>query len=972
MGTSFDSDYSDRNQSGTRIHSPIVTHDKPEFGSRTSISQLPPLPGQDVYQYNSSDEDQEKLLDESAKGDDGTRDQSFVEFDLSNKHDTSEPKATIRDASERKEDIQEAQDLDDHESRLEETHKQPMTKADKIKKSEDDFFNDNKASWKTMKTISEMDYYDDKGNLQFTQGRDHDIFDPKNVNSGYTRIDTEEQVAKYAELDKKTDFLFVTKGEINERTKEAKYREDDVDASSVEDLEYEEDENLEQDEALQSTKDMLTEAQKFSYVGMVKLIAVEMATELALIKQSTSSKVARQLSSSQKNFANWNQYINNKIYTHMDLSPEEIKMIDNLSIHGLGVEDLASSLIKKKDDEHSDIPPYRLEWTLICDLLLLLLSDGYYDSRSRALLIRFANVLGIENLEVYQFERRLLNSLDLESKDKTLEDREELLNDKQFIQKYVKKNKGKRMAYVGLATLGGTLAIGLSAGLLAPVIGAGLAAGLTTVGIGGTGGFLAGVGGSALITTGGVVLGATAGHKAGSRRVGEVQTFELKPLHNNKRSNLIITVSGWMIGKADDVRLPFSTVDPVMGDLFSVLWEPEMLRSMGQTIGILATEALTSSIQQILGATIASSLIAAIQLPVALSKLSYLVDNPWNVSLDRAWKAGKILADTLISGNMGVRPVTLVGFSLGSRVVYSCLIELAHRGCFGLVENVIMLGSPVSVNQDQLGLARSVVSGRFVNGFSRKDWVLGYLFRATSGGLASVAGLSPIKDSYGIENFDATEHINGHMAYRRAIPKILKALNWETLSDEFVEIEEPDAEEGERQRQLILEFDEARNKMKKEIEEERRKEKEAKGWKKFFKNKKDGWWKDMGDHQDASKSEVPIDPAEYKLDENENPTPIFDVSSLQEEANRLQELSKLDKDSLQAIREDVEPKNTTTTADVPFVPINEHTEMQSQPSMLDNLTERVGNVNFKDKFTENTATIKQKTTGLFNKLNEQK
>jgi hypothetical protein len=49
-------------------------------------------------------------------------------------------------------------------------------------------------------------------------------------------------------------------------------------------------------------------------------------------------------------------------------------------------------------------------------------------------------------------------------------------------------------------------------------------------------------------------------------------------------------VAGWMTGKVDDVRLPFSTVNPIMGDIYSVHWEPEMLQSMGQTINILATE----------------------------------------------------------------------------------------------------------------------------------------------------------------------------------------------------------------------------------------------------------------------------------------------------------------------------------------------------------------------------------------------
>ena len=80
------------------------------------------------------------------------------------------------------------------------------------------------------------------------------------------------------------------------------------------------------------------------------------------------------------------------------------------------------------------------------------------------------------------------------------------------------------------------------------------------------------------------------GGKAAGRRTGAVKTFEYRPLHNNKRVNLIVTISGWMTSKNDDVRLPFSTIDPVMGDIYSILWEPEMLTSMGDTINILATE----------------------------------------------------------------------------------------------------------------------------------------------------------------------------------------------------------------------------------------------------------------------------------------------------------------------------------------------------------------------------------------------
>ena len=49
------------------------------------------------------------------------------------------------------------------------------------------------------------------------------------------------------------------------------------------------------------------------------------------------------------------------------------------------------------------------------------------------------------------------------------------------------------------------------------------------------------------------------------------------------------------------------------------------------------------------------------------------------------------------------------------------------------------------------------------------------------------------------------------MAYRTAMPKILRRIGWEVESDEFAEIEDPDPENhAARQRELIKEIDEAR------------------------------------------------------------------------------------------------------------------------------------------------------------------
>lgn len=212
-----------------------------------------------------------------------------------------------------------------------------------------------------------------------------------------------------------------------------------------------------------------------------------------------------------------------------------------------------------------------------------------------------------------------------------------------------------------------------------------------------------------------------------------------------------------------------------------------------------------------LGSTVLTALMASIQLPIILTKLSYLIDNPWNVSLARANAAGLILADSLMDRNLGKRPVTLLGYSLGSRVIFSCLKELADKGAYGLVQNVYLFGSPVVAYKDEYLKVRGVISGRFVNGYSSNDWILGYLFRATAGGIMRVAGLAPVEGIPGLENVDVTKLVNGHMDYRAAMPRLLKHVGWEVLSEEFAEIEDPDPENhAERQRELIREIDQAR------------------------------------------------------------------------------------------------------------------------------------------------------------------
>ncbi|KAF2771930.1 DUF726-domain-containing protein [Teratosphaeria nubilosa] len=761
-------------------------------------------------------------------------------------------------------------------------------------KEEEEVKEEQEEQWQDMPAYTEHRTFDDRGKII---AKGYDEMDEDTVaygnlggaGKGYTRVQMDEDAQSATSMDENTAYLFKDQYARNA-------------------LDPDDDEARDLATQMDTTKELLTEAQKFAYIGLVRLAINVMAMEFDQYQKTKGVRKVVELAGEALKM--WGQKVMLGLYRHMEIDSQEQVMVEQLAEHGVVPSDLSPALmanarVKNPQAEHTsaagsarvseigsarpsvnsaqptisaieksesktslDVPelpktpgspapsepeaqpppayqdhtadelhiedPYELtdksidldvRWTVLCDLFLLLIMDGQYDSRSRTLLERVGDSLSVPWQEISRFEKRVTDALEMQQ-----EAEKENWNEDEHMKAREKAARRKRLVVMGLCTVGGGLVIGLSAGALAPVIGAGLAAGFTGIGVAGTGTFLGGTGAAALIGTTGTLIGGRIGLKGANRRTGAVKTFEYKPLYNNKRTNLIVTVAGWMTGKVDDVRLPFSTVNPVMGDIYSVNWEPEMLQSTGQTIQILGTEALTQTIQQILGATFLATLMAGLSLPIVLTKLAYIVDNPWTVSLARADATGLILADSLIDRNLGCRPVTLVGFSLGSRVIFSCLRELAKRGAVGLVQNVFIFGSPVVVKVDEWTRARSVVSGRFVNGYATNDWILAYLFRATAGGIMRIAGLATVNVA-GIENVNVTADVPGHMAYRGMMPTLLHEVGWMVDSEEFTEIEDPDPDNHEkRQRELILEIEEARREMDEKPEK--------KGWKSIFSRKK--------------------------------------------------------------------------------------------------------------------------------------
>jgi hypothetical protein len=113
---------------------------------------------------------------------------------------------------------------------------------------------------------------------------------------------------------------------------------------------------------------------------------------------------------------------------------------------------------------------------------------------------------------------------------------------------------------------------------------------------------------------------------------------------------------------------------------------------------------------------------------------------------------------------------------------------------------------------------------KVVNGYLKKDWVLGYLYRASSALWKDVAGLSPIEGIQGIENVQLDDVIKGHLEYRLGMPKILEKVGFRVWRDYF-----DDEEEEEEKDKLEMEEEIRRVEAEKQRrKDEKTREKQAK------------------------------------------------------------------------------------------------------------------------------------------------
>lgn len=471
---------------------------------------------------------------------------------------------------------------------------------------------------------------------------------------------------------------------------------------------------------------------------------------------------------------------------------------------------------------------------ILHSLLLLLLSLERYPSESRQLLLHLTSSLHLPLSILTEDESKVARGL-IESAAAMSADEE--------TKKKADEGAISRKWKVGLGAVAGAALIGVTGGLAAPLLAAGVGTVMGGLGLGATAaaGYLGALAGSAPLV--GVLFGAYGGRMTGKvvdEYAKEVSDFAFIPIRKGgfmskvpgqaaaeekdaRKLRVTIGISGWLTGQHDIVH-PWRVLSSAGTEAFALRWEMEALINLGNALGTYVKSAAWGlAKREIISRTIFGALGAGLW-PLGLAKVSRVIDNPFSVAKSRSDKAGVVLADALINKVQGERPVTLVGYSLGARVVYSCLQSLSERKAFGLVESVVLLGAAAPSDSVNWRRMKSVVAGRVVNVFSTNDYLLGFLYR-TSSLQYGIAGLQAVEGVVGVENVDVSEMVDGHLKYRLLTGRVLEMIGMEDVdvgeSERLEKEEKKEEERAEEERKKRVEAGEEADpeQMQKDIDE---------------------------------------------------------------------------------------------------------------------------------------------------------
>ncbi|VDM95076.1 unnamed protein product [Thelazia callipaeda] len=451
-------------------------------------------------------------------------------------------------------------------------------------------------------------------------------------------------------------------------------------------------------------------------------------------------------------------------------------------------DDIATFVTLVKND------PFVLQKGVSCIpacLLSIFIECGSYDCRYRVLLHHVCSLLAFRWDEFENMEDTLVDTI-------TRQRYSESDEQKVARARAIKLKRLKRFAMIGAASSVGGVLIGVTGGLAAPFVatGAGVVIGsCAAAGIGTTAGV------AVLGSLFGVAGAGLTGYKM-KKRIGAVEEFVIQPISEGQSLHCVLAISGWINDQGVDAFHQQWRHLWLSREQYILRYESKYLAQLGQAIDYLMSFAVSVAVQHTLLETSLADkvqdilgLVSAVAWPVALLSASSVIDNPWNVCIRRAKEVGEHLAEVLLSRAHGNRPITLIGFSLGARVIFHCLMTMSGRssncGIYKrIINDVILLGAPVSASPIQWHQMSQVVGGRVINGYCTSDWLLRFIYR-TMNAQFTVAGTGPVECKQGkkIANFNLSHIVNflnniifllsqvkGHLDYSYKLTEVLAAV----------------------------------------------------------------------------------------------------------------------------------------------------------------------------------------------------
>lgn len=240
-----------------------------------------------------------------------------------------------------------------------------------------------------------------------------------------------------------------------------------------------------------------------------------------------------------------------------------------------------------------------------------------------------------------------------------------------------------------------------------------------------------------------------------------IKEFSLEVIKNESSLHTTICVSGWL-SQEDEMENSWTKLITYhqQSNTYALRWESGSRKT-------LMKKELFSAAYHTFGIIAATPLLKLAHLGMIF------LNNPFKKRARKAELTGRVLADLIVSLKLGNSCVSLLGFSLGTRVIYFCLQRLQEIGCH--VHDVILLGGAAPCNSTMWKLCKNAVAGRLINTYSKTDKILSRLYAISK--LEKAIGNWPIEVE-GIENFDVTDIATGHLKYREVLDLILQKVEY--------------------------------------------------------------------------------------------------------------------------------------------------------------------------------------------------